>query len=110
MPCRPRSFVVKKRFVESGLQVKLLTHRSSDSVRFVSRPTDRSSTISRQRSLSYPARVCERHAMYFPSGEYFGLASAPGEVEILRASPPEIEITYRSEFVLVAGTESPFME
>src|SRR5215471_17044740 len=95
IPWRPRSLVVKKRLVESGLQVKLLTQRSSDSVRFARRPIDRSSTIRRHRSLSYPARVCERQARYLPSGEYFGLTSAPGEVEILRASPPAMEITYR---------------
>ena len=52
MACRPRSFVVKKRLPESGDQVKLFTQRSRLSVRLVTLPVLRSSTISRQRSLS----------------------------------------------------------
>ena len=52
MPCRPRSLVVKNRFAESGDQVKLFTQRSIVSVRLVTWPVARSSTISRQRSLS----------------------------------------------------------
>ena len=66
---RPRSSVVKNSPVESGAQVKLLTQRSRLSVRLVTLPVVRSSTSSRQRSLSYPARNCARQAMYLPSGE-----------------------------------------
>ena len=42
MACRPRSSVVKKSELESGDQVKLLTHRSSVSVKLVSLPVARS--------------------------------------------------------------------
>ncbi len=78
MAWRPRSAVVKKMAFESGAQVKLFTQRSRFSVRFVMCPVARSIAIRRKRSLSYPARDCERQAMYFPSGEYCGLESAPG--------------------------------
>jgi hypothetical protein len=61
--------VVKNSDRESGDQVKLLTQRSRFSVRLVTFPVVRSSTISRQRSLSYPARNWARHARYLPSGE-----------------------------------------
>ena len=49
---RPRSTVVKKRLVESGAQVKLVTQRSRFSVRFETLPVARSRTIKRHRSLS----------------------------------------------------------
>ncbi len=52
MFCRPRSITVKNSALESGDQVKLFTDRSSVSVRLFTLPVARSSTISRQRSLS----------------------------------------------------------
>src|SRR5579862_4294587 len=104
MAWRPRSAVVKKRAEESGAQVKLLTQRSSVSVRLVTLPVVRSRTMRRKRSLSYPPRTWERHARYLPSGEYCGLRSPPAVEVILRDSPPWMETTNRSELVLMAGT------
>src|ERR1700688_1892867 len=72
MPCRPRSVTVKNSRDESGSQVKLLIDRSRLSVSEFNLPVARSSTRRRWRSLSYPERVCERNAMYLPSGEYCG--------------------------------------
>src|SRR4051794_20334571 len=79
---RPRSVVVKKRLLESGDQEKLLTAFGRLSVRLPRRPSERSITIRRQRSLSYPARVCARQPSHLPSGEYLGERSAPG-VEVI---------------------------
>jgi len=73
------------------------------SVRFTTLPVLRSSTSSRHRSLSYPARNWARHAMYLPSGEYRGLASAPGVLVILRGGPPAMETAYTSVLVLAGG-------
>src|SRR5579883_416601 len=109
MAWRPRSTTPKKRRAESGDQVKLSMERSTASVGVVTFPVARSSTISRQRSLSYPARCCERYAIYLPSGEYCGELSAPGLLVIFRDSPPVMGTTYRSLLVLAAGTGSAFM-
>src|ERR1051326_7354757 len=47
-----------------------------------------------------------RHAMYLPSGEYSGVESLPGEVEIFFGVPPVIGTMKISLFVLLAGTSS----
>src|SRR5581483_3286726 len=60
--------------------------RSNFSVRSRVFPDCRSCTKSRHLSASKPARACERQARYFPSGEYSGVTSAPGLVEILRGA------------------------
>ena len=52
MHWRPRSSSVKNRLAESGDHAKLPTQRSTFSVKSVRRPVARSSTNSRQRSLS----------------------------------------------------------
>ena len=57
-------------------------------------------------SASNPARACERHARYLPSGEYSGVESLPGLVEIFFGSPPASGTRKISLFVLVASTSS----
>src|SRR5512142_2523797 len=47
-----------------------------------------------------------RHAMYLPSGEYSGVESLPGDVEIFFGVPPVIGTMKISLFVLFAGTSS----
>ena len=51
-PVRPRSSTVKNSRVESGDQVTEPTERSSESVRLIKRPVERSTSTRRQRSLS----------------------------------------------------------
>src|SRR5512142_512845 len=63
--------------LESGAQFIESIHRSQLSVRFVIFPVARSINLNRKRSLSYPARNCERMASHLPSGEYMGVPSEP---------------------------------
>ena len=42
--------------------------------------------------------------MYLPSGEYIGVESAPGDVEIFFGVPPLTGTTKMSVLVLVAST------
>ena len=78
----PTSPAAKKIVFESGPHASSSTQRSkfgsTSRMVFVSR----SYTTSRNRSLSYPARFCIRHAIHFPSGEYRGVKFPPGLVEI----------------------------
>ena len=68
----------------------------------------RSNTISRYRSLSYPARACDRNARYFPFGEYTGPSSLPGLCEAFTGLAPGVSSrsVNTSLFVLAAGTRS----
>src|SRR5262249_36866794 len=92
--------------LESGCQSKLPADRSKFSVKSRAFPDCRSCTRSRHLSASNPACACERHARYLPSGEYRGVVSAPGLVEIFFGVPPLIGTTKISLFVLVASTSS----
>src|SRR5579872_1120876 len=96
--------------LESGPHASSSTHQSkfgsTSRICFVAL----SYTTSRNRSLSYPARCCIRHAMYFPSGEYRGVKSPPGLVEIFTgfafgSSSRSVKI---STFVLSAGSSTFF--
>src|SRR6266478_2613939 len=91
---------------ERGTHVKLPRDRLNFSVRSRVFPDCRSCTSSRHLSASKPARACERQARYFPSGEYSGVVSAPGLVEIFFGVPPLIATPKISLFVLVASTSS----
>src|SRR5581483_289460 len=106
MGCSPLSSATKKKFFESGDQVKPFTQASKSGVRFVIAPEARSYFTSRKRSLSYPARSCMRQAINFPSGEYWGELSLPGLELIFFAAPPAMGTSQMSLFVLIASTGS----
>src|SRR5436190_13265340 len=91
MRASPWSSTAKKIPAEFGDHVKLPTDRSKCSVRSRVFPDCRSCNRSRHLSASKPARACERQARYFPSGEYSGVVSAPGLVEILWLGLPDRE-------------------
>jgi hypothetical protein len=91
---------------ESGAHAKLPTQRSKFGVRPRICPVLRSYSTNWKRSLSYPAVSCMRHAMYFPSGEYSGVESEPGELEIFFGVPPDTGTTKISLLVEVASTSS----
>src|SRR5437762_9592440 len=102
MRASPRSSTAKKIPAEFGDHVKLPTEESNFSVRSRVFPDCRSCTKSRHLSASKPARACDFHAMYFPSGEKSGVVSAPGLVEIFfpAAAGPAIGTVKISLFVL----------
>src|ERR1019366_7716426 len=102
----PLSSAVKYKPLESGDHTTVFTQRSNPCVSSVAFPVVRSYSINRNRSLSYPPRDCDRKAMYLPSGEYIGVESAPGDVEIFFGVPPLTGTTKMSVLVLVASTSS----
>ena len=106
MPCRPRSITVKNKREESGIQVKLLTDRSRDSVSEVSLPVsarapeaaDGRSHI--QGALGREMRcTCRRANIAGPLSD-----AGLGVMRLgLAAFSPVIGTTKRSLLVLMAG-------
>ena len=64
------------------MNVHASIERSQSAATALRAPVFRSSRLSTHLSASKPARACDRHDRYCPSGEYCGPPSAPGAVVI----------------------------
>src|ERR1035441_6315192 len=97
--------------LESGAQVNSSTQSSTFGSTSLIVFFSRSNNINRNLSDSNPARVCDRNASHFPSGEYSGSSSLPGLVDTFIAFAPGSSNfkVKTSLFVDAAGTGSRFV-